>query len=128
MELLIDTSAVIELFKKSPKALKFFREAEKIFIPSIVIGELYYGAFKALQKQKENSRILKLRAQTIELSINHSTAQKYGEIIGNLALIGKPIPQNDAWIAALSMQHNITLLIKEDKHFEYVEGLDCIIL
>jgi tRNA(fMet)-specific endonuclease VapC len=36
---------------------------------------------------------------------------------------GKPIPENDIWIAALSMQHNIPL-VTSDSHFKYIKGLN----
>jgi tRNA(fMet)-specific endonuclease VapC len=36
---------------------------------------------------------------------------------------GKPLPENDIWIAALAMQHNLTLITR-DTHFDHVNGLD----
>ena len=36
--------------------------------------------------------------------------------------IGKPIPENDIWIAATAMQYNLTLITR-DSHFNYVSGL-----
>lgn len=35
---------------------------------------------------------------------------------------GKPIPENDVWIAACALQHDL-ILVTRDGHFEYVEGL-----
>jgi tRNA(fMet)-specific endonuclease VapC len=36
--------------------------------------------------------------------------------------IGKPIPDNDLWIAALCVQHNLTL-ISRDPHFDRIPQL-----
>ncbi|HEV8045487.1 MAG TPA: PIN domain-containing protein [Rubrobacter sp.] len=36
--------------------------------------------------------------------------------------IGRPIPENDIWIAATALQHGL-VLVTRDSHFEHVEGL-----
>jgi len=40
------------------------------------------------------------------LSCDQHTAKIYGEIKSGLKSIGKPIPENDIWIAATAMQYN----------------------
>jgi len=35
---------------------------------------------------------------------------------------GRPIPENDIWIAAIAFQHDLTL-VSRDEHFEEVEDL-----
>ena len=40
-----------------------------------------------------------------------------------LSNYGKPIPENDIWIAALALQHELTLATR-DKHFKVVDGLE----
>jgi len=45
-----------------------------------------------------------------------------GIVKDQLRKIGKPIPENDIWIAALTLQHNLSLATR-DKHFENIEGL-----
>jgi tRNA(fMet)-specific endonuclease VapC len=35
---------------------------------------------------------------------------------------GKPIPENDLWIAAICVEHDLPLATV-DSHFDYVEGL-----
>jgi len=36
---------------------------------------------------------------------------------------GRPIPANDAWIAALALQHGLPVLTR-DEHFDAVPGLE----
>ncbi|HFE66754.1 MAG TPA: PIN domain-containing protein, partial [Chloroflexi bacterium] len=36
---------------------------------------------------------------------------------------GRPIPENDIWIAALAIEHELTLVTR-DAHFEEIEQLD----
>lgn len=44
---LLDTNAVIQLFAEDKVFLNWLKKALKIYIPSIVLGELYYGAQKS---------------------------------------------------------------------------------
>ncbi len=37
---------------------------------------------------------------------------------------GKPIPENDIWIAAVAMQHDLTIATRDD-HSTKVEKLKC---
>jgi tRNA(fMet)-specific endonuclease VapC len=54
---------------------------------------------------------------------DRATADVYGEICFALRRKGKPIPENDIWIAALTLQHGRPLLTR-DAHFREVEGLN----
>jgi tRNA(fMet)-specific endonuclease VapC len=56
------------------------------------------------------------------LNCDRETAVVYGIIKSQLKKDGKPIPENDVWIAAIAMQHDLRLLTN-DKHFDYVKTL-----
>ncbi|HWL95174.1 MAG TPA: PIN domain-containing protein [Phycisphaerae bacterium] len=56
------------------------------------------------------------------LPCDHLTARHYGEIKTKLWNAGKPIPDNDIWIAALAMQYDVPISTR-DRHFQYIEGL-----
>jgi tRNA(fMet)-specific endonuclease VapC len=51
-----------------------------------------------------------------------TAARFYGRVSHQLRVKGRPIPQNDIWIAALAIQHNLTVLTR-DSHFAEVDGL-----
>lgn len=51
-----------------------------------------------------------------------TTASVYAQIRMQLKQKGKPIPENDLWIAALCVEHGIPLAT-EDTHFSEVDGL-----
>lgn len=54
------------------------------------------------------------------MNINYIVAEKYAEIRENLKRKGKPIPENDIWIAAICSANNISL-ITNDKHFKNID-------
>ncbi len=56
------------------------------------------------------------------LIVNDITSKYYGTIKAALRKKGRPIPENDIWISALALQHNLTLATR-DKHFDEVDGL-----
>jgi tRNA(fMet)-specific endonuclease VapC len=120
---LLDSNIIIALFAGDTDVLTAANDAEEVFIPSIVIGELYYGAQKSGKRQANIARIDKLVAANVILVCDEETARGYGEIKHQLRVKGQPIPENDIWIAALARQHELTLVTR-DKHFAEVESLD----
>jgi tRNA(fMet)-specific endonuclease VapC len=93
-----------------------------IYVPVIVIGELYFGANRSNQLQKRTSEIEQLEKMVTILEISRTTAQIYGRIKEQLLMKGKPIPENDIWIAAIAAENEMVLLTR-DGHFEHVEGI-----
>ena len=53
------------------------------------------------------------------------TAGLYGETKAQLRLRGRPIPENDLWIAALARQHQL-ILATRDLHFDAVAAVDLV--
>jgi len=56
------------------------------------------------------------------LPCDAETAFWYGIVKDGLRRTGQPIPENDIWIAAIALQHGLTLATR-DKHFQTVENL-----
>ena len=124
---LLDTNILIGLFAKDKSILNQLSEAEKngliIYVPVICIGELYYGAEQSIQKENNLKRIEGLTEATEVLECDENTAAWYGKIKSQLKLQGKPIPENDIWIAALSKQYNL-VLVTRDNHFKNIQEIE----
>jgi tRNA(fMet)-specific endonuclease VapC len=54
--------------------------------------------------------------------VDGNTARHYGEIKTELRRKGRPIPENDLWIAALGRQMSATIATR-DQHFLEITGL-----
>ena len=119
---LLDTNIVIALFAGEQSVLDHLKEANEVYIPSIVIGELYYGAHKSSQVNKNLKRIEALIASNIILACDAVTAFHYGNLKEKLRQIGRPSPENDIWIAAIALQFE-SVLVSRDEHFSTVQGL-----
>lgn len=122
---LLDTNIIIGLLANDTNIVTQIRKASRIAIPSIVIGELYYGAYNSTKVEANVSKIEQLSQDTEILICDTETAAYYGQIKFLLKQKGKPIPENDIWIAASAKQHKLTL-VSRDKHFAEIDGLDCV--
>ncbi len=113
---LLDTNIVIALFADGATIKNNLVQASEVFIPSIVIGELCYGARKSGRVEANLARVDELVASSTILGCDAETAQQYGEVKNKLRLKGRPLPENDVWIAALALQHAL-ILVTRDAHF-----------
>ncbi|HOV49528.1 MAG TPA: type II toxin-antitoxin system VapC family toxin [Anaerolineae bacterium] len=116
---LLDTNIIIGLFAADPAIVQNLRQAPRVFIPSIVIGELYYGALRSTRAQDNLARIEQLAARNIVLDCDVETARHYGYLKDRLRRQGCPLPENDLWIAALARQYQLTLITR-DAHFSHI--------
>ena len=99
-------------------------QAEKMknLILTVTVGELYYGARRSGRVKANMERVDEFAAESMVLSCDVETAKRYGEIKAQLRKRGRPIPENDIWVAALALQHDLTL-VSRDEHFGQVQSL-----
>jgi tRNA(fMet)-specific endonuclease VapC len=119
---LLDSNIIISLFKGDKKTTKWLLNAESVFVPYVVIGELYYGAYKSGQKKSNMKKIDDFISFSSILNSTADTSKLYGFIKNQLKTQGKPMPENDIWIAALAIQYGVTLITR-DNHFNNVKNL-----
>jgi tRNA(fMet)-specific endonuclease VapC len=123
--LALDTNAYRALDDGNPKLSSHVKSASQLGLPIMVLGELYYGIFLG-NKQESNllnlNRFLALPRLEL-LHIDETSARIFGEIASELRQKGKPIQQDDMWIAALCKQHGYTLATA-DKGFSAIAGLE----
>ena len=119
---LLDTNIVIALFKNDNLVKDKISEAAEIFLSNVTIGELYFGAYKSNRVEDNIRQLEDFIFNNNVLNCDQFTAKFYGQIKNQLKFKGKPIPENDIWIAAIAIQHNL-VLISRDKHLREIEGL-----
>lgn len=87
-----------------------------------MIGEFEYGISHSRNHRRYEEWLGSLVAVSRVLEIDRETASRYAEVRSALRKKGRPIPANDAWIAALALQHELALLSR-DAHFDQVKGI-----
>ena len=121
-KILLDTNIIIALFAGEDSIKERLAIAEEVFIASTVLGELYYGAYKSHQERENLLRIDELAERSAILGCDRDTARQYGFIKNILRKQGRPIPENDLWIAACAQQYDLVLVTRDD-HFKAITGL-----
>ncbi|HPZ86606.1 MAG TPA: type II toxin-antitoxin system VapC family toxin [Flavihumibacter sp.] len=119
---LLDTSVIIHTFRENNIVAAQLNAVAEVYVPLTVIGELFYGAYKSADPGKHISRMQQFLENCIPLEPDTGTADAYGRIKAALMKKGKPIPENDIWIAAMAQQYNLPLFTT-DKHFVEVESI-----
>jgi len=116
---LLDTSIVIHLFKNAQQASVLLADYEEVYINSTAIGELYYGAYASSNLQKHVNQIQSFLHNCNAVHITDATAIIYAQLKLELRKNGTPIPENDIWIAASSVEHSLPLFTN-DSHFKFL--------
>ncbi len=99
------------------------RHCEAVFLCVPVLGELKYGAQASARVESNLARLDQFAGALVVLDCDVDTAAVYASTKFSLRKKGRPIPENDVWIAAIARQHDLTLMTR-DGHFEEIEGLD----
>lgn len=124
MGFLLDANAVIALLNDRDSQLaqrvRLLRPAE-IFISSIVVQELFYGAFKSMRFEHNVSLIDHLQFEVLDF--DKEDARVAGEVRADLAAKGTPIGAYDVLIAGQAKARNLILITHNTKEFERVPDL-----
>jgi tRNA(fMet)-specific endonuclease VapC len=125
--LALDTNAYRALDDGNAVLAGYVKSAPQLALPIIVLGEMYYGIFLG-SKKEENlatlNRFLALPRLEV-LHIDETTARLFGEIATELRRLGRPIQQDDMWIAALCKQYGYALATA-DAGFGAITGLETV--
>lgn len=127
--LVLDTSAYSHFRANREEIVELIARAEVVLLPTVVLGELE-AAFQLGRRAAENRVVLDdfLAEPFVSiLPITVDVARRYGEVFAALRKAGTPIPTNDVWIAATTMDaggHLVTF----DGDFARVRGLSATVL
>lgn len=94
----------------------------RVAIPVIVLGEFRYGIHASRQRGAYDRWLDEHLPDFEILPITEPTTLAYSRVRVSLKKLGRPIPANDVWIAALALQHRLPVLSR-DTHFDDVPGL-----
>jgi tRNA(fMet)-specific endonuclease VapC len=120
---LLDTNIVIALLEGDDHVWSSVGDAPEVFIPVAVPGELFFGAAKSGRPAENTARIENLATGRSILACDVQIAREYGRVRQELREKGRPIPENDIWIAATARCHDL-ILVTRDRHFTEVDGLE----
>ena len=115
---LLDTNIVLALFAADESVMDKIEIADEVFIPSQVIGEMYYVAHQSARPRDNTVRVTDFSQSSSVLVCDAETGRWYGIIKDLLRQKNTPIPENDIWIAALALQYGLTLVTRDPQFGE----------
>ena len=119
---LLDTSAVAALLRGDEAISERLKTLDEVYTSVVMIGELMYGARVSANSGANLERVAAFAAAVAVLPIDAVTAGVYARTKHALRTRGRPIPDNDLWIASSAIQHEFPLL-HQDAHFDEIEEL-----
>lgn len=117
-KILLDTNAYTKLLRGDKQVLEVLGNADSIFMPVVVLGELLAG-FRGGTKETKNRKLLDgflMKPRVEVVPISQDTAEIFAEIKYGLTRAGTPLPINDIWIAACAIEVG-AVIVSYDDHF-----------
>ena len=124
MSHLLDTNICSAHFRRpGGLAHQFLQHVGRLFIPTIVLGELYAGAYHVSDPTDLLQRIEDLLEDVNVLDFDPVSAKKFGEIRGSLLRQGISIPAVDLMIGSVALVHDLTLVTHNTADFQNIPGI-----
>ena len=120
--MILDTNALSAFVDGEPAVGARLSVESRVAIPVIVLGEFRYGIAGSRHRGAYERWLGDYLPAFEVLTVTESTTVTYARLRVALKTLGRPIPANDVWIAALALQHRLPLLSR-DEHFDAVPGL-----
>jgi tRNA(fMet)-specific endonuclease VapC len=120
----LDTNRLTDLFQGDTALADMLGACEEVWVPLVVLAEMKAGFYGGTQKARNEVLLRKLLAKdTVDVLLpGRATAEHYARLFVQLKRVGTPIPDNDLWIAALSLEHDLALVTR-GRHFEKIPQL-----
>jgi tRNA(fMet)-specific endonuclease VapC len=119
---LLDTNIVIALLQGDDAVLSNLDRASEVFISVVVLGELFFGAAKSARSSENAAKVERFAAGSAIIPGDLETAREYGRLKRRLHEKGRPLPENDVWLAASAKYHGL-ILVTRARHFQEIEDL-----
>lgn len=129
MRIVLDTSAYSHFRGNHDDVVNRIAAADVVYLPTIVLGELE-AAFRLGRRTADNRAKLEefLHEDFVKvLPVTSDVAKRYGELFVELRSAGTPIPVNDIWIAAATLDAGAEL-VTFDTGFQRIARLERTIL
>ena len=121
MRIAIDTNRYRDFCMGHAETVEHFARASEVLVPFVTLAELRAGFLcGTVTRKNEHVLILFLNRPRVRILFpDETTTHHYARVFAQLRAQGTPIPTNDMWIAALVLQHDLSLCSR-DSHFDHL--------
>jgi tRNA(fMet)-specific endonuclease VapC len=115
----VDTSVAVHVLNGVQPFATWVPSFDAVFVPATVVGELLFGALNSQRASSNLPRYNQFVAACHVLDTTRHVAAEYASLRLMLKSRGRPIPENDIWIAATCIFHGLPLATT-DAHFSQI--------
>ena len=124
MNFLLDTDTCSAHMRRPARlAHRFIQYFGGLAIPSIVLAELYAGAYKHPNPARLLSLIGDLLQEVTVLDFDSASAEQFGRLRGTLLQQGISVSRMDLLIASVALVHNLTMVTHNTADYQHIPGL-----
>lgn len=126
MNLLLDTDTLVEILRgqaQATAALAAVSTRTEIHVSAISAAELYHGAARSNQVSRNTYDVQLLLAGLSVIDVDEAIAERFGVLKASLQAAGQVVADFDLLIAATALEHNLTLVTHNTRHFARIPGL-----
>ena len=120
--MIVDTNAISAWRSSDIALLDALPPDSQLLLPVIAVGEFLFGINRFRQRALNQEWLNELCSRVPVAHVTLETAARYADVGSGLQGKGRPIRENDMWIAALALQHGLPVLSR-DTHLDVVDGL-----
>ena len=115
--LLIDTDVLSYVAWQKPPAEAFvpLLVGKLPFVSFATVGEMYFGAAKANWGERRISKMETILGRYTVIPGSYDIARRYGDV---KRAFDKQVGENDMWIAATALAHELPIVTNNLTHFE----------
>ena len=121
----LDTCICVHILNGNTKCMDKVEEKGivAVYLPSVVVAELFYGAYKSMKCEQNLEKIQQFIRQFKVVGFNNDAVEVYGEIRTELERKGNAIGSNDFFIAATAKAHNAIFVTNNTREFSRIPDL-----
>jgi tRNA(fMet)-specific endonuclease VapC len=120
---ILDTNVITKLLDNDPAAISLIHKIDNVFTSIVVVGELYYAAANSSKREANLKKFQEALACVEIIAIDDAVCMSYAEIKLELKKKGRPIPENDIWIAACAHANDLSVATF-DQHFSEIAQIE----
>ena len=124
MRVALDTNRLTDLFRGDADLGPFLGTCDEVWIPFVVLGEMKAGFYGGTRQVRNEALLAALMARDTVATVfaSRETTEHYARLFTQLKRAGTPVPDNDLWIAAIALEHDL-VLVTRDRHFDKIPQL-----
>lgn len=120
---IVDTDVSIEYMKGNPSAIRLLESLNDLHLTTITLAELFFGAYNSKKPAQSLPTLFNYVQKFSRLTLQLWDAVVFGKIKAGLRKKGTIIGDADILNAAIALSYDFTLITRNVKDYERINGL-----